>query len=242
MIEPQALIEDLNCALNDSRRWARGMPQKLVEFEQIRDRNALRSARFLSDVAKKIDTLINRDESLCLKHINVDEDGKKEPGEWLLDAIWTRPVLYKQIARAEDTRINEDLEISAEVVCAIESESSTTTEDFFIDISKLVVLSAETKIFAAGLNHKTQDGANNYSMRRIHELNRLLDCSPRCNEDSEWYVAFWPSPAKLDNSDEESIWIELDNGSSELEHLTSIRLFHRRHGEDFAEVNRERTL
>ena len=143
----------------------------------------------------------------------MSDGASRRPGEWLLDGAWTEDVLG-------DERVQTEFPVRLR--CSLECESSTAASAYFIDFSKLLVVSSDIKIFAAGLNHKTAAGAEEYIRNRVCQTNRLMAQSV-CDGGNlaDWYLAFWPSPLKIDGK---SLWHHLDCGK--FNHLSRITSFH----------------
>ncbi len=200
----------LNRALATSRRWAKTTGKK-KNGEPIS--NSDRSARFLSDACKEIDQLINPGGELCPRFVCVDDAGTRHPGEWLLDGVWWETT-------SVDDGMNDGVPIK--VHCAIECESQTSGREFFKDLGKLLVVSSDIKIFAAGISQLTPAGADTYVRTRVSQVERLLNKAGRAEGTTDWYLAFWPSPLAVN---EKSLWSHLDSGS--FAHLSVIRLYHR---------------
>ena len=212
MTDAQSLHEALSHALAGSRAWAAGK-------EHLS--NVTRSARFLSDACKRLDGSINASSTLCCRHISVDDLGKRHPGEWLLDGVWTEDA-------SADELFTERFPVR--IRCGLECESSTNGKELFKDLAKLIVVASEIKIFAAGMNQKSVEGAANYVSKRVSQIDRLLDHVHDEERATDWYLAFWPAPLKVEGK---SLWEHLDCGR--FAHLSSIRLY-RRFGKSFREM------
>ena len=196
---PNDVLDALWKALEASRDWARGREVS----------NATRSARFCSDVFGKLDPLLYG-AALTRRYISVDDHGKKSPGEWLLDGTWT-----------EDVRPDDRMPrgVPARIRCAIECESNTSGLDYFTDFSKLLSISADIKLFLAGLNQRTKTGACNYIDLRVQQSSAMVDRYDQTSPD-DWYLAFWPSPLAVDG---QSLWELIDDG--EIAHLHNVVLY-----------------
>lgn len=171
--------------------------------------NSTRSARFCSDVCLNLDGLLC-DAGLKLRHIGVDCEGNKSPGEWLLDGAWTEDVTFDE---------NMEKRIPARIRCAVECESSTSELDYFTDFCKLLSIKSDIKLFLGGLNQKTKRGVSRYIDNRVRQSNFLVaryDTTSHTN----WYLAFWPSPLAVNG---QSLWETIDK--EELSHLQAIVLY-----------------
>lgn len=198
-LHPGDVLDALSRALVISRGWARGLEVS----------NSARSARFCSDVCESLDGLLT-DAAFTRRNICVDDHGKRSPGEWLLDGTWTKDVV-------PDDRMKQA--VPAKIYCAIECESSTVGFDYFTDFCKLLSIKSDIKLFLAGLNQKTKQGASRYIEARVRQSGSLVlqhDSTPLI----DWYLAFWPSPATVDG---QSLWEVVDN--EEFAHLRSIVLY-----------------
>ena len=104
----------------------------------------------------------------------------------------------------------------------MESESNTGIRAFNDDFAKLVHLNGKYKLYLNGLNHKTHEGMRNYISSRCEYLEEFLN---RTHPQGEFYLGFWPSPAKPKTTDSsiDSIWRRLQCG--EWCHLNEIRLW-----------------
>ena len=148
---PHEVHNALNQALSESLLWARGKPEIS---------NSTRSARFASDVCKRLDELVQRAfPAPCpkLRHIWVDDDGNRHPGEWLLDGVWTEDARPRP-----DERMSKDSPVR--IRCALECESSTAGNEYHIDLSKLLVISSDIKLFLGRF-----ESANEERCRRLRQ-------------------------------------------------------------------------
>lgn len=210
--DPHDIRMALERALCLSQTWAR----QQVASNRITISNSDRSARFLSDTVECLNALFQTtfpSTTLVPRYISVDDDAKRGAGEWLLDATWTEDaVADKRVPKRFPIRLR----------CALECESGTAAAAFFRDFTKLIVVSSDIKIFAAGLNQKTLNGTTEYMNRRVCEVKQLLDQVSDRADSSEWYLAFWPSPMNVGRI---SLWSHLDHGR--WSHLSHVTLFHR---------------
>jgi len=198
-----------NKALNDSLKW---------DPKKAHLTNSLRSALFLSRSCEQLDGFIDGKGN----YIRVVDDREKprESGEWLLDGIWTKT------HQPDCSEAEKPHEIAVAVCCALECESQTGEKQFFEDFSKLLVVSSPLKIFLAGLNQRTKVGANDYIEKRLKMIQELLEKPSVKQTESDWYIAFWPSP-KIDG-ESKTLWDQLDKYC----HLKEIRLFYRCKGKE----------
>ena len=209
-LNPQEVHNALSQALSESRLWASGKPEIS---------NSTRSARFASNVCKRLNQQVQRAfPNPCpkLRHIYVDDAGKRHPGEWLLDGVWTenaQPQPHKRKGKNSPVRIR----------CAIECESSTDGYEYHIDLAKLLVVSSDIKLFLAGLNQRTEDGVENYVNTRIYQTEQVLKQARSGDLSTDWYLAFWPSPLMVKGK---SLWHHLDAGI--YTDNSRIVLYHRR--------------
>ena len=203
-LHPDDVLDALSQALATSRNWARG--RKIS--------NATRSARFCSDVCQNLGSLLHDTELTPIRprYINVDDQGNKSPGEWLLDGTWTEDV-------RPDDRMDERKGVPAKIRCALECESSTSGFDYFTDFSKLLLVTSDIKLFLAGLNQRTKRAACSYIDLRVQQSSELVDQYDRTSP-TDWYLAFWPSPLAVDRR---SLWERIDE--EPLTHLHTIVLY-----------------
>lgn len=209
-LNPQEVHSELSQALSDSRLWASGKPEIS---------NSTRSARFASDACNHLDRLVRgafSNPCLQLRYIRVDDAGKRHSGEWLLDGLWT-----ENADPRPDERMSEDSPVR--IRCALECESSTDSNEYHIDLAKLLVVSSDIKLFLAGLNQRTKSGAQNYVNTRVFQTEQVLRQVCGGESSTDWYLAFWPSPLKVEHI---SLWQHLDAGN--YTHNSRIVLYHRR--------------
>ena len=128
-LEPNDVYVALERALSCSQAWAK--TQKTNGGKTIS--NSDRSARFLSDAVQHLHPLFRRkypETELESRFISIDNEATRHTGEWLLDATWTEDVRAdKRVQKRFPTRLR----------CALECESGTSADAFFIDFSKLVI-------------------------------------------------------------------------------------------------------
>lgn len=198
-LRPSDVLDAVSQALATSQEWARGRPIS----------NSTRSARFCSDVCLNLDALLC-DSGLTLRHIGVDCEGNKRPGEWLLDGVWTEDVIFDK---------NMKKRVPARIRCAVECESSTSESDYFTDFCKLLSVKSDIKLFLGGLNQKMTRGVGRYIDYRVRQSNFLVaryDATSHTN----WYLAFWPSPLAVNG---QSLWEMIDK--EEFSHLRAVVLY-----------------
>ena len=201
-LHPNDVLDALSQALRVSRDWARGR----------RISNATRSARFCSDVCETLDGLLCGVVStqLTRRYISVDDQGRRSPGEWLLDGTWTEDV-------TPDVRMSKG--VPAKVRCALECESRSSGISYFTDFSKLLSITSDIKLFLAGINQRTKQGACSYMNLRIKQSGALVDkYEPSFTTD--WYLAFWPSPLAVGGR---SLWERIDDEA--ITHLSAVVLY-----------------
>ena len=198
-LQPNEVLDTLSQALATSRDWARGRSIP----------NAMRSARFCSDVCGNIDDLLH-DAGLKSRYISVVDEKKKRPGEWLLDGVWSEEV-------TPDNRMTRT--VPARVRCALECESSTSRFDYFTDFAKLLAISSDIKLFLAGLKQRKKNNACRYMNIRVQQSGELVDQYDR-TQPADWYLAFWPSPLAVGQT---SLWDIIDD--EKLTHLQTITLY-----------------
>lgn len=195
----------LTAALESARAWSAGRDVP----------NTLRSARFVSEVARHahpvVAALAPSGAPPRARHIRVDDDGRKHPGEWLLDLVWT-------VDLCPDPRMATRQAVPGRLVCAVESESDTSGQAWFIDLAKLVHVRSEVKLFLGGLDQTTPAAAEAYIGRRLEQTRALLTHPEVRDAHTAWFVAFWPSPRK---HGDRSLWEQL----ALYPHLGHVRLF-----------------
>ena len=169
------------------------------------------SSKFVSEVACKVHTTFFS--THCLNVIRVGNCGKREPGEWLVDACITK---------------NKDGFID-KIVFAMESESSPALAEFQKDFAKLLHLNADVKLYLSGLNQGTEAGMENHIHERIEVCKCILRRAQQngIQQNGQLFVGFWPSPSKPSKPKRDnqiSAWEELPSW------LDQIRMW------DFGEV------
>ncbi len=219
-MSPDEVHKALNAALNNSLEWARKHASILSD---IKSQNSRRSAYFASECCKQLDPLVSGEPHFI--KVPCDPTLKKVSGELLLDGLWTQDICLK----LRDPHATQPIQVPSQIRCAFECESSTRGDYFFKDFSKLLLVSSAVKIFAGGLNQRKRNAAGEYVTKRMEQIKKLLANSPKEQAKSNWYIAFWPSPKKVDEKSE-SLWDQLCDGFS---HLNKIRLFERPNCENF---------
>jgi len=205
-MSPDEVHKALNAALNNSLEWARKHASILSD---IKSQNSRRSAYFASECCKQLDPLVSGEPHFI--KVPCDPTLKKVSGELLLDGLWTQDISLK----LRDPHATQPIQVPSQIRCAFECESSTGGIHFFEDFSKLLLMSSPIKIFAGGLNQQHVDTADVYIGRRIEETKELLEKFPQEQAKSIWYIAFWPSPKKVDE-ESESLWERLRDDFSHL--------------------------
>ncbi|MDH4099145.1 MAG: hypothetical protein OEV28_01050 [Nitrospirota bacterium] len=146
------------------------------------DNNA-RSSYFVSQLANIFSRKFNGKPLVQ----EVDENGKKTPGEWLLDVVI---VTEEKVCTKHK---NRDSTIVDKILWAIESEFSTNLHEFCKDFSKLLHIKAERYLYICGLNQTTEKHRAEY-IKAQTELAKSLVMKHKINE--PFYIAFVPSPGK----------------------------------------------
>jgi hypothetical protein len=163
--------------------------------------NFLKSAKFVSIFGEGIFNQVFNQSDFRLNMIKVDDYGKKYTGEWLLDIAITQ---------------NTD-GFRKKIILAVESESDTSIKSFNDDFAKLIHIKAQNYIYLNGINHSSTQGMENYISNRLEYAESLLNA----NEFPIFFIAFWPSPKKVKNS--ESIWNSILDGK--YLHLNKVFLY-----------------
>jgi hypothetical protein len=163
--------------------------------------NALRSAAFVSNLGDRLFHLL-ADDTLFLNVINVTQEGKKEPGEWLLDITITENA-------ADGFR--------KKIVWAVESESNCSKKAFYDDFAKLIHVNAENHLYLNGINHNTEMGRESYIKKRLKLAEQLVGKSNK----NLWFC-FWASPCKSGKCS--SNWNEVHSNGA-LSHLNRVLLY-----------------
>lgn len=176
--------------------------------------NTLRSAKFVSEVANLLHSEIGvaKDIKLCVQQ--VDDQGYKNSGEWLLDIVISRTTEIR------DPEIGHSKAfINSKILWAVESESAVGLPDFAADFGKLMVVKSEKYLYLNGLRPNLSD-TKTYISRRLKTAEQILLES---GIKGELYLGFWPSPAKdvlsgWDSENEETLINKIElfmwNGAS----------------------------
>lgn len=180
--------------------------------------NADRSAIFCATTAEELHDVVSdlfpNSRLGHPRHIGWDENShQRKPGEWLLDVVWSEDI-------QPDARMSTV--VPANVRCAIECESSTNGDEFFLDFSKLINTHSDMKVFLGGLNQLTPKGAREYMQLRCNQAEQFIQDSRDNKRTTEWLLAFWPSPKK-DEQSGTSLWQRLS--TARFAHLNRIYLF-----------------
>lgn len=208
-----ALRHALNDALLQSMEW-------FQSSEELRKAsNALRSSHFCYMAGKcltKLSPGLGR-----LRHISFnDKDVKRQPGEWLLDAV---------VAECDADEFGAAGMVS-KIHVAMECESSTAMKEFATDFSKLLHVKAEKKIYLQGLNQRHEPSARAFMAQRLQLASRYIQ---KIDPDPTWYFGFWPSPLALKiKADDRSLWANMNNGSNS--HLNGVKLY-KFNGQEFTD-------
>lgn len=212
-ITAQELLE----SIEDGFEKALGATDSILRDKTSMAGSGRLSAKFVYEVSTAIhQCLTQRSPRLRLKVIKVDDEGKKEPGEWLVDACITE----EHCERMGDARVPH--RFIDRIVLAMESESSTGRQAFNDDFAKLIHLEGKYKLYLNGLDQKTCRGMSKYIKGRCEYVESILK---RVQPSGEIYLGFWPSPRKPRSSSfsVDSIWRELQ--CSEWRHLNMIHLW-----------------
>lgn len=178
---------------------------------KFKEYNGLKSAKFVFEVGRKLEEK-TKDESSSDNIVSyvqkVDDEGNKEPGEWLLD------IVIAETTEITDPKVsNSKAIINSKIIWAVESESALGLPEFAEDFGKLLAINSEKYLYLNGVN-PNQTNFEEYVERRLNTTNEILD---KLNFNGELYFGFWPSPAK---EDETSGW---ENDIEDL--LNKIRLY-----------------
>lgn len=212
------MLESLKKALINSLTWSK---KKAESLRGIQGPNARRSAYFAYQCCKQLNESIYG-KLHCIK-VPEDPTKRKTPGELLLDGLWTQDICLPL------PRAKQPIQIPSKVCCAFECESNNGGREFFEDFRKLLLVSSPVKIFAGGIHHTTPKFTKDYTERRIEQIKELLENSPVKPTESDWYIAFWPSPEK--KKDSKTLWDRLSD--DDFSHLNNIKLFYCPASENF---------
>ena len=158
-----------------------GLRQAKKQTTRVRDRHGSSAASRLS--SKFVYEVIKSIHCKCLpeyqRHvISVNDNGDKEPGEWLVDGC---------VTEESDGFIKR-------IVFAMESESHTSKAAFDEDFAKLVHLKSSFKLYLNGLDQTTEAGMNRYMDARLAYAAALLR---KTSHTGKLWLGFWPSPGKF---------------------------------------------
>ena len=168
------------------------------------------SSKFVYEVACAIQNCLFPNHSAPTV-IGVSDDGGKSSGEWLVDALVSEESCHRNPHSREHC-----VRFVDRIVFAMESESDPGTQAFNDDFAKLIHLDASVKLYLNGLNQTTKDGMESYIRLRREYAEKLIG---QTRSAGQWFMGFWPSPAKLEGYGRVSAWECLPC------HLRTVRLF-----------------
>ncbi|NAX46600.1 hypothetical protein CAG70_06245 [Photobacterium halotolerans] len=180
-----------------------------IENEEIGDSNSKKSSYFVSQLAELFSDQFDKNALVQ----TTDRNGKKSSGEWLLDIV----IVSKDEIRTSYK--NRKSDIVKKIHWAIESEFSTSLNEFSKDFSKLLHIRSEAYLYVAGINQISEVTRNEY----INAQTELaVDLVSEQGIDKPFYLAFVPTPGKtyehssLWNSGYEQLsnWVKVVNLSS----------------------------
>lgn len=208
-----ALRDELSDALAQSMKWC----QSTEELRKAS--NALRSSHFCYLAGKclvKLSPGVGR-----LRHISFnDEDVKRQPGEWLLDAV---------IAECDDDALGT-VGMVSKIHVAMECESSTAMKDFVTDFSKLLHVKSDKKIYLQGLNQRHEPSARAFMAERLKLASTYIQ---KFDPIPIWYFGFWPSPLSLKiEAADRSLWANINGDLNS--HLLGVKLY-KFNGQEFTD-------
>lgn len=162
--------------------------------------NQARSSYFVSELAK---AFLAEDAFQGIEGVNkrvqiADKAGKKQPGEWLLDAAIVQEREVERRYRIKSATIVE------KILLAVESEFSTNINAFCFDFSKLLHIKSENYLYIAGLDQIDGDARQGYRESQI-EFSRELVRNVACT--APFFLVFVPTPGK--GRRETSLWDRL---------------------------------
>lgn len=161
--------------------------------------NKKRSAKFVTEIGEgifKCYELQNPSYKLNFQKLN-DENGTKEPGEWIYDIAIT-----EQQSIFDPEKTTAEVKINSRLIWAIESEYNTGLDFFAQDFGKLLCANSENYLYLNGLNQDTKKNQDNYILRRLKIVSGLIN-SNACLKEKPFYYGFWVSPEK---KGDKSLW------------------------------------
>ena len=168
-----------------------------IENEKIVDSNSMKSSYFVSQLANLFSDKFKKDALVQ----STDRYGNKSSGEWLLDIT----IVSKD--KIGTSYKNRKSDIVKKIHWAIESEFSTSLNEFSKDFSKLLHIRSEAYLYIAGIN-QLSEGARREYIKAQTEL--AMDLVSEQGIDSPFYLAFVPTPGK--SHEHSSLW----NGGYEM--------------------------
>jgi hypothetical protein len=195
--------------LIESFKYTHELKDKIAENDCL-------SSKFIFEFMNRIYKKYFNDDTV-LNIQNVDDNGKRSPGEWLYDAcIVRRKTIY-------DEPYKTNTEINIEILLAFESEFSTCLKDFAKDFGKLLCSKSDNKIYICGLNQITKNGRSSYIERKIRTINKYLK-----NNIDNMILIFFPSTKgnlwRKHKFDELKFWIEIYYKESSDKELTKFNI------------------
>ncbi|ACL06482.1 hypothetical protein Dalk_4805 [Desulfatibacillum aliphaticivorans] len=186
--------------------------------EGKRGNNSRRSAKFVFEVGKRLYKHIDPDENQFKLHVQkVEDDGKKDPGEWLFDICITKSIKISDSYKNKNDENKNSAQMNTEILWIVESEYNTSIREFAADFGKLYCSYAQNLLYLHGLNQKTERGRNAFVKRRIKTIEEVWN--NRSNDSQRLFIGFWPSPEIKDGK---SLW-DAENQDESL--VDWIRLF-----------------
>jgi hypothetical protein len=183
-------------------------------------KNKARSSYFVSELAMVFAREFNGKPLVQ----ETDENGNKQPGEWLLDiAIVSHKVISTQYKGRTSKIVDK-------VLWAIESELSTELHEFCVDFSKLLHIKADRYLYIAGLNQSTRKPREDYIAA---QQNLAMSLVTYHNIVEPFYLVFVPTPGKTrgNNSiwdtrdlDELKAWVKIADLSNHGETLSNNQM------------------
>ncbi|MDO6583582.1 hypothetical protein Q4491_19765 [Photobacterium sp. 2_MG-2023] len=162
-----------------------------IENEEIGDSNSKKSSYFVSQLAKLFSDQFDKNALVQ----TTDRNGKKSSGEWLLDIV----IVSKDEIRTSYK--NRKSDIVKKIHWAIESEFSTSLNEFSKDFSKLLHIRSEAYLYVAGINQISEVTRNEYINAQTELAVELVS---EQGIDKPFYLAFVPTPGKI--YEHSSLW------------------------------------
>jgi len=193
--------------LIESFKHAYDLKDKIIENDCL-------SSKFIFEFSNRIKEKFFKEDTLNIQ--NVDDNGKRSPGEWLYDTCIVRRKEIYSLYKTEKRFF-----VNVEILLALESEFGTSIGEFAQDFGKIICAKSLKKIYINGLNQKYE--RKRYIEERVNLINKKF------KEDiNNLILVFFPSTKgnlwRKNGFDELKSWIEIYYKESTDKELTKFNI------------------